>query len=116
VTKLLTATAESKLKLFEILYARAQIGTDEEWERFDWLNRMFGPPETLMEELMEEVHNYQKEEWHEKPKRSEDRRFLHRGSLTQKPVTRQEDFGRTEIPEEIPLYQSDQDKEDLLFT
>jgi hypothetical protein len=104
------------LKLFEIIYARAQIGTDEEWERFDWLNRLFGPPEDLMEEAIEEVHNYQKEDWHEEPKRSEDRGFLHRGSITKKPVNREEDSGRAEVKEEIPLYQREQDKEALLFT
>jgi len=132
VTALLTATVESKLRLFENLYAEAQTRGKEHVKRFEWLNRAFGPPEDLMEEVREEqkaIHkNYytnergkliayaEEEKKDGKSRGKKDRKLLHRGHITQKPVTGQEDVRRVEVPEEIPFYQPDQGKEDLLFT
>jgi hypothetical protein len=64
-----------------------------------------------------EAGHYQlrKDSSHESRQWSEDRKFLHRGHSPEEPGTEQENLGRAEVAEEVPFYQSDQNKEALLF-
>ena len=71
--------------------------------------------ECVHQKRLETGHYQPKEVCNVSRRQYEDRGFLHRGHSVEELGTEQENLGRAEVAEEVPFYQSDQNKEALLF-